>query len=308
MLTAGGRRRAGYLLVDVAERQSMPLGWPGVGMEIERLSLRQVRLTVRGHNKLMAAVDKKYLSTIAKEAKLDPRTVSRVVQRLPTHFSTLVAVYRVLGLVIKAEDYEPPGTTLEPTVDPGTHPLRTQTPPPDRFPLGASAVMRHGSNPVVIHDWDQDAAGFQVGPSYSQDRPTAGWALCASGSERFSRCAEVTYHWFGGTWCGVYINFSERDVSQTREMSVWVRGAVGGENIGMGLKGKNLSDSADAIPAPYPIGSYTRAGSITDAWQEAIVPLEHFPVLEATSLWSIVFLVVERGASGSFWLGPISFQ
>lgn len=174
-----------------------------------------------------------------------------------------------------------------------------------RKPLRAQDEHADGA---VVAAWEEGADWPALGGSYAADRATAQWSLAASGHEGFPFCGRLAYDWHRGVWCGGYLNFPSKDVGGSKALHFWVRGDAGDERIRVGLKGSDRSPNAEAVFALASIGVYTRAGRITRHWQEVCVPLDQFVVADLTSLWSIVFSVMDMGGRGLVAVGPISFR
>ncbi len=92
-----------------------------------------------------------------------------------------------------------------------------------------------------------------------------------------------------GGWCGYYTMTKAGpryfDAAPYKSLTLWVKGAQGGESFAIGLADRHWDEVGDSVKSEE-IGKYLPAGKITTEWQKATVPLSAF-MLEAKELASV---------------------
>ncbi len=82
-----------------------------------------------------------------------------------------------------------------------------------------------------------------------------------------------------GGWCGWYTLLKSGtryfDASAFKAITLWVKGASGGEDFMVGVSDRHWDEIGDSVKSE-PIGKYLPAGKITPEWQKAAVPLDAF--------------------------------
>ena len=119
----------------------------------------------------------------------------------------------------------------------------------------------------------------------------------------------VDYHFRGGTWCGIYINFrAPVDVGARNAFSFWICGKRGAEVVIPGLKDTSIPDNAQAVHPMHPLSKYLAKGKVTTTWEKVIIPFDDFQQLDPKQkITSIVFEVEAQGSKGMIYLEDIAF-
>lgn len=120
-----------------------------------------------------------------------------------------------------------------------------------------------------------------------------------------------------GGFCGGWVHFfdfsaspGERrylDATTLADLTFWVRGENGGEDVLLKIADAAWEKRQDALPMGG-VASFLPAGRIETEWQLARVPLSRIPPrVDAASLAVLVFETRTAGDSG-FWITGISFS
>ena len=118
-----------------------------------------------------------------------------------------------------------------------------------------------------------------------------------------------------GGWCGYYTLLKSGpryfDATPYQNLTFWVRGAAGEENLMIGLSDKHWDEAGDSVKSEE-IGKYLPGGKITTEWQKATVPLSAF-MLEAKELASVAFcfegsLFPGGAGKGTVYLDDLMFE
>lgn len=84
-----------------------------------------------------------------------------------------------------------------------------------------------------------------------------------------------------GGWCGYYTQVKSGrqyfDAAPYTTLTLWVKGARGGENFMIGLADRHWDAVGDSVKSE-PIGQYLPVGQVTADWQQARIPLAAFMV------------------------------
>jgi len=120
-------------------------------------------------------------------------------------------------------------------------------------------------------------------------------------------------------WCGYYtllnqIDGDYYDLSGYDRASFMVKGKIGGEMFEIGMADKNwviIGDSLKAgtidkyLPAP-PAGEAGGPGGVTTRWQEVVIPLEDFGLLNFSEMGSFVINFLEK-SEGAVYIDNLKF-
>lgn len=110
-------------------------------------------------------------------------------------------------------------------------------------------------------------------------------------------------------WCGYYtllnqIDGEYYDLRPYNSVSFMVKGKTGGENFEIGMADKNWIIIGDSLKAGV-IGKYL-PGGVTAKWQEVIIPLEDFGLLDFSEMGSFVINFYEKD-EGAIYIDDLKF-
>jgi hypothetical protein len=146
------------------------------------------------------------------------------------------------------------------------------------------------AEPVTIETFDSPAIQMSGKGGTYQKEPSRAMAITSESQRRgeSGRSLMVKYDKKGeggpynkGGWCGYYLRLKRGetyfDASSYTTLRLWVRGETGGENFMIGLADKHWEQLDDSLKSD-PIVRYLPAGGVTTEWQEAVIPLDVFPL------------------------------
>lgn len=123
------------------------------------------------------------------------------------------------------------------------------------------------------------------------------------------RCLKIVYKKESTGWAGYYtllnqIDGEYYDLSDFKAASFMVKGKTGGEKFEIGMADKNWGIIGDSLKA----GGVTKylPGGITTEWQEVVVPLEDFGLLDFSQMGSFVINFNEKG-KGTVYIDDLKF-
>ncbi|MBN1268990.1 MAG: hypothetical protein JXB04_05340 [Kiritimatiellae bacterium] len=96
---------------------------------------------------------------------------------------------------------------------------------------------------------------------------------------------------------GHYIDLNSGDAGDSAALAFYIRGAVGGESIAVGLK--DSDDHETKLPAEAYL-----AGPVGTAWQRVVIPFGDFTNVDMTSLYNVSFT---HTASGTVFIADLGF-
>ncbi|MCM8782418.1 MAG: CIA30 family protein, partial [Candidatus Omnitrophica bacterium] len=110
-------------------------------------------------------------------------------------------------------------------------------------------------------------------------------------------------------WCGYYtllnqIDGEYYDLSGYKSVSFMVKGKNGGEKFEIGMADKSWIIIGDSLKAG-PIDKYL-PGGVTCQWQEVVIPLEDFGLLDFSEMGSFVINFHEKG-DGTIYIDDLKF-
>ncbi|MEW6536252.1 MAG: hypothetical protein AB1454_11620 [Candidatus Auribacterota bacterium] len=120
----------------------------------------------------------------------------------------------------------------------------------------------------------------------------------------------IDYDKKGTGWCGYYtllnqIDGSWYDLSEFNRVSFMVKGKRGGEDFEIGMADKNWVIIGDSLKA----GNVTKylPNGITTEWQEVVIPLADFGLLDFTEMGSFVINFNKKQTS-TIWIDDLKFH
>ena len=124
------------------------------------------------------------------------------------------------------------------------------------------------------------------------------------------RSLQLTYCKEGTGWCGYYtllnqIDGEYFDLSWYDKVSFRVKGAKGKETFEIGMADRNWLTIGDSVKAG-PIEKYLPAG-VTTEWQEVVVPLEDFGLLDFSQMGSLVINFYKK-QEGILYVDDLKFH
>ena len=123
-------------------------------------------------------------------------------------------------------------------------------------------------------------------------------------------CAlEIGYKKEPTGWCGYYTMLNQidgeyYDLSPYKSVSFMVKGKTGGERFEIGMADKNWLIIGDSLKAGT-IDKYL-TGGVTTKWQEVVIPLEDFGLLDFSEMGSFVINFNEKG-EGAIYIDDLKF-
>jgi hypothetical protein len=113
----------------------------------------------------------------------------------------------------------------------------------------------------------------------------------------------------GTGWSGYYSMLNQVDgewfdLSEFDKVSFMVKGAKGGENFEIGMADKNWVIIGDSLKGGT-IGDYL-PGGVTTEWQEVVIPLSNFGLLDLTEMGSFVINFITKHR-GTIWIDDLKF-
>jgi len=112
------------------------------------------------------------------------------------------------------------------------------------------------------------------------------------------RSLRIDYKKEATGWCGYYtllnqIDGEYYDLRPYKSVSFMVKGKSGGEQFEVGMADKNWVIIGDSLKAG-PVTKYLPAG-VSKEWQEVVIPLEDFGLLDFSEMGSFVINFYEKG-------------
>lgn len=134
--------------------------------------------------------------------------------------------------------------------------------------------------------------------------------LRAVPSEVEGRSLKLAYNKEGTGWCGYYtllnqIDGEYFDLSWYDKISFKVKGEKGGETFEIGMADRNWLTIGDSVKAG-PVEKYL-PGGITTEWQEVMIPLTDFGLLDLTQMGSFVINFHKR-QEGVLYVDDLKFH
>ncbi len=119
----------------------------------------------------------------------------------------------------------------------------------------------------------------------------------------------IDYDKRGTGWCGYFsllnqIDGEWYDLSKFDRVSFMVKGKKGGENFTIGLADKSWVIIGDSLKAGT-VNQYLNNG-VTTEWQEVVIPLCDFGLLDLTEMGSFV-IDFHRKQKGTIWIDDLKF-
>lgn len=110
-------------------------------------------------------------------------------------------------------------------------------------------------------------------------------------------------------WCGYYtllnqIDGEYYDLRPYKSVSFMVKGKTGGEKFEIGMADKNWVIIGDSLKAGM-VDKYL-PGGVTTGWQEVVIPLEDFGLLDFSEMGSFVMNFNEKG-EGAVYIDDLKF-
>lgn len=123
------------------------------------------------------------------------------------------------------------------------------------------------------------------------------------------RALRLSYTKESTGWCGYYtllnqIDGEYYDLRPYKSVSFMVKGKNGGEEFEMGMADKNWVIIGDSLKAGS-IRKYLPKG-VTKEWQEVVIPLEDFGLLDFSEMGSFVINFYEKG-EGTIYIDDLKF-
>jgi hypothetical protein len=123
------------------------------------------------------------------------------------------------------------------------------------------------------------------------------------------RALKLTYNKESTGWCGYYtllnqIDGEYYDLRPYKSVSFMVKGAKGGEEFEIGMADKNWVIIGDSLKAGS-VRKYLPKG-VTKEWQEVVIPLEDFGLLDFSEMGSFVINFYEKG-EGAIYIDNLKF-
>ncbi len=124
------------------------------------------------------------------------------------------------------------------------------------------------------------------------------------------RSLKLSYDKKAGGWCGYYtllnqIDGAYYDLSGYKSVSFMVKGENGGENFELGMADKNWLTIGDSLKAGQVV-KYLPKG-VTTEWQEVVIPLSDFGMLDLKEMGSFVLNFNVKG-KGAVYIDDIKFN
>lgn len=123
------------------------------------------------------------------------------------------------------------------------------------------------------------------------------------------RALKINYKKESTGWCGYYTLLNQIDgeyysLFPYESVSFMVKGKNGGEKFEIGMADKNWVIIGDSLKAGS-VDKYLPAG-VTKEWQEVIIPLEDFGLLDFSEMGSFVINFNEKG-EGAIYIDDLKF-
>ncbi len=119
----------------------------------------------------------------------------------------------------------------------------------------------------------------------------------------------LDYEKEGTGWCGYYTLLNQIDgewfdLSDFDKVSFMVKGKKGGEMFELGMADKNWVIIGDSLKAGD-IDKYLKGG-VTTEWQEVVIPLSDFGLLDLKEMGSFV-INFNRKQKSTIWIDDLKF-
>jgi len=123
------------------------------------------------------------------------------------------------------------------------------------------------------------------------------------------RSLRVEYKKESTGWCGYYTLLNQvdgeyYDLRPYKSVSFMVKGKSGGEQFEIGMADKNWVIIGDSLKAGF-VTKYLPKG-VTAEWQEVVIPLEDFGLLDFSEMGSFVINFYEKG-EGAVYIDDLKF-